>query len=120
MGKTSFENLKVYTMSETFSDEVWNLVARWEHFARESIGRQLVRAADSIGANIAEGVGRYTDAEHRRFALIARGSLYESRHWLRRAFCRNLLSADEAKRLSALLDELSLLLSGYIRSFKNK
>jgi four helix bundle protein len=70
---------------------------RWNWFARATVGRQLVRAADSIGANIAEGTGRGSYLDNRRFVLIARGSLYETQHWLRRAVRRNLLNEDEIK-----------------------
>ena len=68
----------------------------WDAFARDTVGKQLVKAADSIGANIAEGTGRGSYQDNRRFIRIARGSLYETRHWLRRAYKRNLLS-DEQK-----------------------
>lgn len=57
MPKTHFENLQVYQLSEKLSDEVWNVVIAWEPFARNTIGSQLVRSTDSIGANIAEGSG---------------------------------------------------------------
>lgn len=58
--KSAFENRQVYRLSEKLADEVWELVLGWNHFARDTVGRQLVRAADSVGANIAEGTGRGT------------------------------------------------------------
>ena len=116
MGKTSFENLKVYELSEQLSDRIWDIVLRWDRFAMGTIGTQLVKAIDSVGANIAEGVGRFHLADNRRFGLIARGSLYETRHWLRRAFVRNLLDKREADSLACTLDELSKTLAGYLRS----
>src|SRR5207253_9091107 len=92
MGRASFEDLKVYNISEGLADEVWSIVSRWRIFARDTVGKQLVRAADSIGANIAEGTGRGSFQDNRRFIRIARGSLYESMHWLRRAYVRKLLT----------------------------
>jgi four helix bundle protein len=85
MAKTSFESLRVYQLSESLADQVWSIVLKWNVFARDTVGRQLVRAADSIGANIAEGTGRGTFVDIRRFVRIARGSLNETQHWLRRA-----------------------------------
>ena len=84
MEKTNFENLQIYKLSEKLADQIWKVVIRWEGLARDTLGKQLVRAADSIGANIAEGSGRGTEPELRRFLRISRGSLYETKHWLRR------------------------------------
>jgi hypothetical protein len=57
MLKTHFENIQIYQLAEKLSDEVWAIVIGWEPFARNTIGAQLVRSTDSIGANIAEVVG---------------------------------------------------------------
>jgi four helix bundle protein len=116
MGRTDFENLRVYNLSEQISDLIWDIVAEWERFARDTIGRQLVNAADSIGANIAEGTGRGSFADNRRFARIARGSLYEVKHWLRRAYRRRLLTDHEVAKLQNIIEELTPKLSAYIRS----
>lgn len=120
MGRTDFENLRVYNLSEEISDLIWDIVAGWERFARDTIGRQLVNAADSIGANIAEGTGRGSFADNRRFARIARGSLYEVKHWLRRSYKRNLLSEEQVAYLQRLINELTPKLSAYIRSIGMK
>jgi four helix bundle protein len=52
------EDLEVYNLSEAFGDRIWYLVAKWEYFAKDTLGKQIVRSSDSIGANIAEGFGR--------------------------------------------------------------
>ncbi len=91
MEKTNFEKLRVYRLSENLADQIWNIVLGWDYLASDTVGKQLVRAADSVGANIAEGSGRGTFPENRRFVRIARGSLHETQHWLRRAYKRNCL-----------------------------
>ncbi len=116
MAKTNFENLRIYQLSEQLADEVWNIVQKWDSFARDTAGKQLVRAADSIGANIAEGSGRGSDQDYRRFLRIARGSLYETQHWLRRAFRRELLTSEQIEFLKVLVDRLSPALNAYLRS----
>ena len=58
MERTNFENLQIYKLSEKLSDQLWKIVVRWDAFARDTVGKQLVRAVDSIGANIAEGSGQ--------------------------------------------------------------
>ena len=72
MTKTNFENLRVYQLAEELSDRVWEIVLGWDIFARDTVGKHLVKAVDSIGANIAEGTGRGTYIDNRRFVRIAR------------------------------------------------
>ena len=80
MEKTNFENLKVYQLAEELADKIWAIVLRWDYFAKDTVGRQVVRSADGIGANLAEGTGRGTLQDNRRFVRMARGSLYETKH----------------------------------------
>jgi four helix bundle protein len=91
MATVEFENLAVYQLTEKLADEIWNIICTWDYFAKDTVGRQLVRSVDSIGANIAEGTGRQSFQDNKRFVRIARGSLHETQHWLRRAFMRKLL-----------------------------
>jgi len=112
----SFENLRVYQLSEKLSDSVWTMARGWDQLAKDTIGRQLIRSADSIGANIAEGTGRGSFQDNRRFVRNARGSLYETRHWLRRAHARHLLSVEEVNAVKPILDELGPKLNAYLRS----
>lgn len=116
MAKTNFENLKVYQLAEGLADQVWDIVIKWSPLARDTVGKQLIRAADSIGANIAEGDGRGTYPENRRFVRIARGSLNETQHWLRRAFKRKLLDQKQIATLKPLVDELAPRLNAYLKS----
>jgi four helix bundle protein len=55
MERTNFEKLQVYKLSEKLADRIWRIVIRWDFFAKDTVGKQLIRAADSIGANFAEG-----------------------------------------------------------------
>ena len=80
------------------------------------MGQQIVDAADSVGANIAEGTGRGSLQDNRRFVKIARGSLYETKHWLRRAYKRRLLTDQEVCDLKPVIDELLPTLNAYFRS----
>jgi four helix bundle protein len=116
MAKTGFENLRIYQLAEELADLAWEVVTDWQGFAKDTIGKQLVTAADSVGANIAEGTGRGSYAENRRFAKIARGSLFEVKHWLRRSYKRKLLTEFEIGRFKLLIEELLPKLSAYIRS----
>ncbi len=116
MARTAFEDLRVYRLSEKLADEVWDAVIAWDAFGRATVGEQLVDAADSIGANIAEGAGRGSYRENRRFVRIARGSLNETKHFLRRAFRRKLLGEGQTAKLKPILNELAPTLNAYLNS----
>ena len=116
MPRTHFENLKVYQLAEKLADEIWEIVIKWDYLAKNPVGQQMVKSADGIGSCIAEGSGRGTAQDNRRFIGIARGSLYETKHWLRRAFKRKLLSKTEIESLRTIIDDLTPALNGYWRS----
>ena len=116
MAKTNFEKLDVYRVSEKIADMIWDIVGGWPGFARDTVGKQIVRSADSIGANIAEGVGRGTHLDNKRFVRTGRGSLYETKHWLRRAYRRKLLTPRQVDALKPLVDELAPRLNAYLKS----
>ena len=116
MEKTNFQRLQIYRLSERLSDQVWKIVVRWDLLARDTVGRQLIRSADSIGANIAEGSGRGSEADLRRFLRMARGSLYETQHWLRRAFRRKLLTDKQVNDLLPIVNELGPKLNAYLKA----
>jgi four helix bundle protein len=110
MGR-AFVDLRVYVLAADLSDELSSVVSTWPSFERWSVGMQLVRAADSIAANIAEASGRWHEADKRRLFIIARGSLYETEHWVERAKARDLPIDVETERLR----DLGRMLSGLIR-----
>lgn len=73
------EEFRVYQLSMDLGEEVWNLVIKWDYFAKDTIGKQLVRSMDSVAANLSEGYGRYHFKEAKNFSYYSRGSLYESK-----------------------------------------
>ncbi|GCL40272.1 S23 ribosomal protein [Sphaerospermopsis reniformis] len=116
MGRPDFEKLQVDRLSEKLANEIWRIVMQWDSFSKDTVGRQMVRAADSIGANIAEGRGRYNLQDNKRFIRIARGSLNETIHWMRLAYVRKLLTIEHVNILKPLIDELSPKLNAYLNS----
>jgi four helix bundle protein len=116
MARSNFETLAVYQLAERLADEVWTMASNWATLPRDTVGKQLIRAADSIGANIAEGVGRGSFQDNRRFIRVARGSLNETKHWLRRAYKRGLLDEEMVCVLKPILDELAPHLNAYLQS----
>ena len=116
MPSLKLEELRVYQLSESLADAIWEVVVSWERFPRDTVGKQIVRAADSIGANIAEGFGRGSFADNKRFVRIARGSLYEVRHFLRRSDRRKFLTREQKRLIQPVLRELAPTLNAYLKS----
>ena len=116
MARTNFERLRVYQLSEKLADQIWDIVLGWNFFARITVGKQLVTAADSVGANISEGAGRGRFLDNKRFVRIARGSFNETQHWLRRAYKRSLLTKRQIETLKPLIAELAPTLNAYLKS----
>jgi len=111
------EDLEIYQMAEDLSDRIWNICIKWDYFTKDSIGKQLVRAADSISANLAEGHGRFHFKDRLNFCYYARGSLEETKTWVSKAMRRNLISfeIDEIKQIMEILPKK---LNAYISSIK--
>jgi four helix bundle protein len=116
MGVNAFEDLRVYQLSEELGDSIWEIVLAWNTLPKDTVGKQMIRSADSIGANIAEGHGRGSYADNRRFVRISRGSLCETRHWLRRAYRRKLLTDEQVQKLKGIVDNLGPQLNAYLKA----
>ncbi len=117
--KSRLEDLEVYKISLEISDKIWNLVILWDNFSRNNIGGQLLRAIDSVGANISEGYGRGSKIDNARFVKIARGSLFEVKFWLTLSNRRKLLSDADMLEFIGLIENLLPRLSAYINYLSN-
>jgi four helix bundle protein len=106
----SFRDLVVYRRAARLADEVHRCVHQWPEFDRRTVGIQVVRAADSVAANIAEACARIGKVDQRRMFRIARGSAFETEQWLERAHARGLQCPDnalqEAGEISRMLGRL--------------
>ncbi len=120
MGYGELEDLEIFKSAERIADRFYELARAWQPMDRDTLGIQLIRAADSIGANIAESYGRYHYGDQIRFLYYARGSLYEVKYWVRRAGRRGLLDPEVVERALLALDELAVKLNGYIRNLRQR
>ena len=71
--------LDVYRLAEDLSDLIWSAYDAWDYKAQHTLGVQVIRASDSIAANIAEGYGRFSPADRKKFFLYASGSFEETK-----------------------------------------
>lgn len=117
---TSLEDVRVLRSVEEVADAIYKIAPRWDEFAKDVVGKQISRAADSIGANIAESFGRYHFGEKIQFLYYARGSLFETKYWLNRSSARELMSIADSKNYAAKLTDIARQLNLYISSFKGQ
>jgi four helix bundle protein len=93
MNHLPIEETDVFKLFDALSDEVWDDAIKWTGFAQDILGKQLLRALDSVGANLVEGDGRYSDGDAINFFMYSRGSARESQFWLRKVKKRGLIKA---------------------------
>ena len=112
----TFENLRVLKSAEEIADSVWKIVVQWDEFAKDVVGKQIARSADSVGAYIAESFGRFNFGEKLQFLYYSRGSIFETKYWLNRTRVRGLMKPDEVQeyvnRLTDLARQLNTFASG--------
>jgi len=111
---------KLIEIADQVSDLIWIEVNEWNSFNKETIGRQLVRAVDSISANLSEAYGRFSFPERKRFTYYARGSLCETINWTNKAIRRGLIEAEQGKIILNKLTEVSYKINYFIRSLKQQ
>jgi len=99
-------DLVAYKNASELSDYIWDIVIKWNYFAKSTIGEQWTRSTDSIAANIAEGFGRFHKKDKEKFYYNSRGSLLESIHWANKAMLRKLINSEQNKHIMEVLNIL--------------
>jgi len=112
----SLDDFKTYNQAMQVGEEVWKIVSGWDSFLKDTLGKQLVRSADSIAANLSEGLGRYHIKETRNFSFYSRGSLFETKTWLAKAYNRKLITNELFEKLTNDLEVIGKMLNGYIKT----
>jgi len=112
--------LEIYKLSLKLSDYIWDTYVDLPNDLKYNIGNQVIRSIDSIGANIAEGYGRFHYKDSIKFYYNARGSLWESKHWILLMYKRELLNREKYELLLNNLEILGKKLNGFIKSIKDK
>ncbi len=108
--------LDVYRLGEKLSDMIWNDFDLWDKKIQNTTGYQIIRSADSISANIAEGYGRYHSADKTKFYIYSRGSFEETKCWLRKLIRRDIVIKSREDEYKQIIDELGPKLNGFINS----
>ncbi|MBK7872483.1 MAG: four helix bundle protein [Saprospiraceae bacterium] len=114
MEQKSLDTLEIYHLAIKIGEEIWRATEPWSFFAKNTIGKQIVRSADSMAANISEGYGRFSYKDRRLFCLYSRGSAFETETWIAKAKSRNLISEEQFDQLNTSLKEFQRKLNKFI------
>lgn len=99
-------DLNAYRIAFHLSNTVWAVVLKWDYFAKDTVGKQFVRAVDSISANLAEGFGRYGKKDKINFYRYSYGSIKEALDWNEKAKARKILTEEEYQHIFQVLQSL--------------
>ena len=113
-------DVQPYKTALKLSNYVWEIVIRWDYFAKDTVGKQFVKAVDSISANIAEGFGRYFKKDKINFYRYSNGSVKESFDWNEKAKVRNLINKDEYQHIFNELQKLPKEINTLVKITNNK
>lgn len=117
----TLETLDVYKYCRDYSREAWDIYKRLSWQLKKVMGDQYLRSSDSVGANLAEGYGRFHYLDKIRFYYNARGSLLESKYWLDLLHERNIIKSERHQRVVNIYNNIHAKLNGLISStYKNK
>ena len=116
----SLDDFQVYQLAMKLGEDVWEIVAKWNYFQKDTVGKQLVRSADSIAANLSEGLGRYHYKETKHFSYYSRGSLFETKTWITKSNNRKLIDEDQFKNFIIQIDSIGIKINNYINTLGNK
>jgi four helix bundle protein len=112
-------DLEIYKISLELSDMGWDIYQSLPKQFQYDIGSQFLRATDSIGANIAEGYGRFHYKDSMKFYYNARGSLWEVKHWLLLLKKRDFIDEEIFQDFLKKIEILGKKLNNFINRLKN-
>jgi four helix bundle protein len=117
----SYRNLDVWKRSRALTREIVGVIGRLpKTMPAQETAKQVFRSATSIGANIAEGHGRFSYAAFRSHLLIARGSATETDNWLTVLLDTGLIDEPTEIRLHRDCQTLIAALTNQIRSLNQR
>lgn len=116
----SFTDLEVWKKARAFKKNVYMIINGFPAYERFELASQLRRSVRSVGANIAEGHGRFTYKDQYSFCVIARGSLSEAWNHVLDAFDCQYISEETLTELKGQVDEAGRLLNGYMAYLKSR
>lgn len=116
----TLNDITAYRTAFNLSNYVWNIVVNRDFFAKDTVGKQFIKAVDSISANIAEGYGRYSKKDKVRFYRYSFGSLKECFDWNEKSIIRKLLKQEQYDYIFLELNKLPKEINSWIKYTNEK
>lgn len=113
-------DISAYKIAFNLSNYVWKVLSGWDYLAKDTVGKQFIRAVDSISANITEGFGRYGKKDKILFYRYSYGSIKGSLDWNEKSKIRKLLSLDEYNNIYQELNKLPREINSLIKYTNEK
>ena len=113
-----FRTLKVWEKAHTVTLAIYKAAEKFPKHELYGLTSQIQRAAASVPTNIVEGCGRDSDAELKRFFVIAMGSASEVEYLLLLARDLNYLPEESYQTLVTDLVEVRRMLNAFIQKLK--
>jgi len=107
-------------LAREISRDGWITYDKLDWQTKKIMGDQFIESTDSVGANIAEGFGRFHYLDRNKFNYNARGSLIESSYWVDLLYERKKIDEESYKNFDQKLKRLSVKLNNYIHSTKDQ
>ncbi|WP_422447496.1 four helix bundle protein [Thermoanaerobacterium sp. DL9XJH110] len=113
-----FKTLIVWQKARELANDIYKISANFPAFETYAVKSQIIRAATSIGANIAEGNGQLYQKKQINFLNNALGSASETRHWLVVALDNGYISQEDYVKLEEKTTEIIKMLISFIRKLQ--
>jgi len=120
MMKSDFRNLEIWKMARSLRKDLRSLCDKLPTVEHYRLSDQLIRAARSVTANIAEGYGRYHYQENIQFCRVSRGSLYEILDHLTVCTDEGYISDEIFREFELKIENIVKKLNGYIKYLKHQ
>lgn len=115
------KDLEVYRLARELSRVGWQIYKELIWQIKKIIGDQFITATDSVGANVAEGYGRFHYLDKNKFYYNARGSLVEAgEHWLELLMERKLMKESDYQEYLKIYNQLKPKLNKLISAIKDQ
>jgi len=111
----NYNELKVWKKSVEFAIAIYRATANFPADEVFGLRLQMRRAAVSVASNLAEGAGRSTRKDYRRFVLQARGSIFELQTQIVIADALEFFDVDAREDLKMRAAEIGKMLNGLVK-----